>query len=61
MSNFSAKVGDRLLHRYHIFFEMNSESYRFRESMKGKRLGESGPRRPAKSDLPSNASDAIDS
>ena len=27
---------NRLTHRYHLF-EMNGESYRFRESMKGKR------------------------
>ncbi len=33
---------DRLTHRSHIF-EMNGESYRFRESMKGKRAKAAGP------------------
>ena len=32
----TAALLDRLTHRCHIF-EMNGESYRFRESMKGKK------------------------
>ncbi len=38
----TAALLDRLTHRSHIF-EMNGESYRFRESMKGKRAKAAGP------------------
>jgi hypothetical protein len=38
---------DRLTHRCHIF-EMNGESYRFRESMKGKRTNGDHSAEPGK-------------
>ncbi len=37
----TAALLDRLTHRCHIF-EMNGESYRFRESMKAKKNGKKG-------------------
>jgi len=42
----TAALLDRLTHRCHIF-EMNGESYRFRESMKAKR-GKTTKEKPAK-------------
>jgi len=43
----TAALLDRLTHRCHIF-EMNGESYRFRESMKTKRAKKASPAEPAK-------------
>ena len=43
----TAALLDRLTHRCHIF-EMNGESYRFRESMKGKQGSAKGKNVSAK-------------